>query len=310
MNTGHWPCADFPVLLGRLLGQGPPSDVRAALAENIYEEQTGKLSFGVPHPELFLEMMDGLGFARRDLDHPEPLLEPEALAYRAFLDRVSGSAPWVVGAAVLTIFVEGSVNERAELEGTRHHPPIEEVVAAHPMVADLRLPGRARCASCGRSPRGRRSAIAPMRGAWCSNHATTLSPCRRGDSRRGACARRRHGSLTATASSSCDGHRALKREKARTSDRSPSQGRRFVVNLDVELPGREVSTPSSDRRRASRRCRGSRATLRGDCRLSQRAAASRCCATCRSRTLAAHRFEGVPETRSRGQLRLCRRSGR
>src|SRR5262252_4556911 len=35
---------DFPVLLARLLGQGPPDDVRAALAENVYEEQTGKLS--------------------------------------------------------------------------------------------------------------------------------------------------------------------------------------------------------------------------------------------------------------------------
>src|ERR1700756_4156108 len=44
---------DFPVLLARVLGQGPPADVRAALAENIYEEQTGKLSLGVPHPELF-----------------------------------------------------------------------------------------------------------------------------------------------------------------------------------------------------------------------------------------------------------------
>ena len=43
---------DFPVLLARVLGQGPPHTVRSALAENIYEEQTGKLSLGVPHPEL------------------------------------------------------------------------------------------------------------------------------------------------------------------------------------------------------------------------------------------------------------------
>jgi pyrroloquinoline-quinone synthase len=131
---------DFPVLLARLLGQGPPPDVRAALAENIYEEQTGRLSFGVPHPELFLEMMEGLGFARADLERREPLLEPEAVAYRSLLDRVSGSAPWVVGAAVLTIFVEGSVHERAELEGTREQPAIEDVVASHPMVAHYGCP--------------------------------------------------------------------------------------------------------------------------------------------------------------------------
>src|SRR5580692_2262793 len=97
---------DFPVLLARVLGQGPPDDVRRALAENIFEEQTGKLSFGVPHPELFLEMTDGLGIPRAVITGADPPLAPEALAYRALLDRRSLEAPWIVGAAVLTIFVE------------------------------------------------------------------------------------------------------------------------------------------------------------------------------------------------------------
>jgi pyrroloquinoline-quinone synthase len=131
---------DFPVLLARVLGQGPPDDVRRALAENIYEEQTGKLSFGVPHPELFLEMMDGLCLGRAAVAAPEPALAPEALAYRALLDRRSVAAPWVVGAAVLTIFVEGSVHERAELAGTRALPPEEEAIRAHPMVAHYGCP--------------------------------------------------------------------------------------------------------------------------------------------------------------------------
>src|SRR5262245_58412138 len=78
---------DFPVLLARVLGQGPPADVRHALAENIFEEQTGKLSFGVAHPELFLEMMDGLGIARDTITGSDVPLEPEAVAYRALLDR-------------------------------------------------------------------------------------------------------------------------------------------------------------------------------------------------------------------------------
>src|SRR5437762_14387081 len=73
---------DFPVLLARVLGQGPPADVRAALAENIFEEQTGKLSLGASHPELFLEMMDGLGIARGAIEAEAPPLEPGALAYR------------------------------------------------------------------------------------------------------------------------------------------------------------------------------------------------------------------------------------
>jgi pyrroloquinoline-quinone synthase len=123
---------DFPVLLARVLGQGPPDDARAALARNIDEEQTGHYSFGVSHPDLFLEMMDGLGIARTHVTSGP--LEPEAVRYRALLDRYSGSPPWFVGAAIVTIFVEGSVHERQERAGARPERPIEEVVRDHPMV--------------------------------------------------------------------------------------------------------------------------------------------------------------------------------
>lgn len=130
----HTYVRDFPVLLARVLGQAPPDDVRAALASNIAEEQTGQMSFGVSHPELFLRMMEGLGFSRDEVTRLSPRLEPEAIAYRAFLDRVSAEPPWIVGAAVLTIFVEGSVHERAEREGRRVLLPVEEAIAEHPLV--------------------------------------------------------------------------------------------------------------------------------------------------------------------------------
>jgi pyrroloquinoline quinone (PQQ) biosynthesis protein C len=123
---------DFPVLLARLLGQGPPDEVRRALAENIYEEQTGGLSIGVSHPALFLEMMEGIGIRKADLEAPP--LEPEATRYRGLLERVSAQSPWQLGAAVLTIFVEGSKHERLELEGKREHLPVEEAIAQHPLV--------------------------------------------------------------------------------------------------------------------------------------------------------------------------------
>lgn len=147
---------DFPVLLARVLGQGPPDDVRRALAENIFEEQTGKLSLGVAHPELFLEMMDGLGIPRGAVHDAPPPLEPEAVAYRDLLDRRSLSDPWVVGAAVLTIFVEGSVHERAEMRGERALLPVDEAILAHPMVKHygcppdkLRLPRAHRAVEAG-----------------------------------------------------------------------------------------------------------------------------------------------------------------
>lgn len=136
----HTYVRDFPVLLARVLGQGPPDDVRIALAENIYEEQTGKLSFGSPHPELFLVMMEGLGYSRDQILGKVPALEQEAVLYRSYLDRVSIEPPWVVGAAVLTIFVEGSIHERAEMNGTREALSEDELLSRHPLVKHYGCP--------------------------------------------------------------------------------------------------------------------------------------------------------------------------
>lgn len=108
---------DFPAFLGRLHGRCDDALSRRLLAENIYEEETGGISRTGPHPELFLHMMKGLGFSRRLFDSITPL--PEAIRYRAWLDRATSREPWAVGAAVITIFVEGSVHERAALSEER-----------------------------------------------------------------------------------------------------------------------------------------------------------------------------------------------
>ena len=127
---------DFPVMLARILGHAPPQKVCAMLAENIYEEQTGGISGTAPHPELFLRMMEGCGFSRADFERVR--LRPAARAYRAWLDEVSWGEPWVRGAAVLTIFVEGSANERRELAAVERRPPGDDEIAAsllqHPLV--------------------------------------------------------------------------------------------------------------------------------------------------------------------------------
>src|SRR6267143_4073 len=41
---------DFPVFLSRVHSRCPHAEVRQDLAENLFEEETGKLSKGVPHP--------------------------------------------------------------------------------------------------------------------------------------------------------------------------------------------------------------------------------------------------------------------
>ena len=137
---------DFPVLLARTLGQVPDFiDVRRSLAENIYEEQTGGLSKSAPHPELFLRMMEGLGFSRAQFERAtlDSLLHPSACAYRDWLQAKSAAVPWQAAAALLTIFVEGSVNERSELMGTYIRAKGDAAVMRHPLVVHYGCPPEA-----------------------------------------------------------------------------------------------------------------------------------------------------------------------
>jgi pyrroloquinoline quinone (PQQ) biosynthesis protein C len=132
---------DFPVLLARALGQVPPLPaVRAALAENLYEEQTGGLSGTAPHPELFLRMMEGLGFQRALFEEGAAKLHPSATSYRNWLLEQSAQGPWQSAVALLTIFVEGSANERAELAGTFRRPSPVEATRRHPLVVHYGCP--------------------------------------------------------------------------------------------------------------------------------------------------------------------------
>ena len=45
---------DFPIMVGWAYVRCPVPEVRRSLAENLYEEETGGLVAGSPHPELFL----------------------------------------------------------------------------------------------------------------------------------------------------------------------------------------------------------------------------------------------------------------
>jgi pyrroloquinoline-quinone synthase len=130
---------DFPQLLGRIHGRCPVPEVRRLLAENLYEEETGGLSGTGPHPDLFLRMMEGLRFPRSAFGRARLL--PPSRAYRRWLDEATTGHPWIVGAAVLTLFVEGSVHERREIEsaspadGARVFDPSQEMLVRHHGVA-------------------------------------------------------------------------------------------------------------------------------------------------------------------------------
>jgi pyrroloquinoline quinone (PQQ) biosynthesis protein C len=128
---------DFAVLIGRAYVQCPIPAVRRELAENLYEEETGKLSRGRPHADLFLEYPRGLGMDLTRFEHVELL--PAAAEYRALLDRATTEAGWEVATAVSTIFVEGTRYERGELDADAPRRP-EPPLADHPLVKHYGLP--------------------------------------------------------------------------------------------------------------------------------------------------------------------------
>ena len=126
---------DFPVFLSRIHGKNPPRPVRSELARNLYEEDTGGLTLGQSHPDLFLTMMLGLGFERahfRDVN-----LLSESRAYREWLDKITIEGDWLTALAVITIFVEGSVHDRQEVlhpSPPKNAEQIEEIIRKHPLV--------------------------------------------------------------------------------------------------------------------------------------------------------------------------------
>jgi len=128
---------DFPVLIGRAYVQCPVAEARRELAENLYEEETGGLAAGKPHPELFLEYPRGLGMDLKRFESVELL--PAARAYRAELDDATTNRGWEVAAAVTALWLEGTRFERGEIDpgaAKRPSPPLEE----HPLVVHYGLP--------------------------------------------------------------------------------------------------------------------------------------------------------------------------
>jgi pyrroloquinoline-quinone synthase len=122
---------DFPVLLGRAYVQCPIAEVRRDLAENLYEEETGALSVGRPHPELFLEYPRGLGMDLRRFAAVSYL--PGAARYRALLDDCTERRGWEVATAVTTLFLEGTPFERGELDPNAPKRPVP-ALEDHPLV--------------------------------------------------------------------------------------------------------------------------------------------------------------------------------
>ena len=126
---------DYAILLARILGKNPPWEVRRKLAALIYEEETGCLTLGRPHRELFLEMMMGLGIDRAGFRDVELL--SNSRAYREWLDSVCQEEDWLVGGTVLTIFLGGTDHDPEDVlypQPKKTPAEIEDVINKHPLL--------------------------------------------------------------------------------------------------------------------------------------------------------------------------------
>jgi len=128
---------DFPIMVARAYIACPIAFVRRELIENVYEEETGRLGAGRPHPELFLEYPRGLGM---DLERFESVeLLPGAARFRRYLDHCTLEGGWEVAAAVTTLFLEGTKFERGELDPNAPRRPVP-ALSEHPLVKHYGLP--------------------------------------------------------------------------------------------------------------------------------------------------------------------------
>jgi pyrroloquinoline-quinone synthase len=122
---------DFPTMVGWAFVRCPIPEVRRSLAENLYEEETGGLVAGSPHPELFLEYPRGLGMDLKRFENVQLL--PEAQRYRDFLDEATQRYGWEIAVTIVTIFIEGSKDERLAID-SQSEPPALPSLKEHPLV--------------------------------------------------------------------------------------------------------------------------------------------------------------------------------
>jgi pyrroloquinoline-quinone synthase len=82
------------------------------MLENVWEEETGRLTGSAPHRELMCRLMEALGDTREQISQLRPL--PETLARRSFLQLVARTRPFYEAVAALSLSGESQFGDMAE----------------------------------------------------------------------------------------------------------------------------------------------------------------------------------------------------
>ena len=99
---------EFPRALSAMHANCPYPEVRAELAESLYEEESGRISgCNLPHPELFLRFGRALGLPREAMVGATPLPETASLIH--WFETSTKNRSFLEGAAAMNLAAEGQV---------------------------------------------------------------------------------------------------------------------------------------------------------------------------------------------------------
>ncbi|MCG2634737.1 MAG: iron-containing redox enzyme family protein [Gammaproteobacteria bacterium] len=99
---------EFPRAISAIHANCPYPDERAELAENVYEEDTGRISgCNCSHPELFIRFAESVGLSRDEVVNGQPL--PGTAALINWFELVSKQRSYLEATAAMTMAAEGQV---------------------------------------------------------------------------------------------------------------------------------------------------------------------------------------------------------
>jgi len=99
---------EFPRAVSAMHANCPFPKERMALAESVYEEETGRISgCNQPHPELFIRFGEAVGLSRAELVDGQPL--PATRALIDWFELSTKQRSFIEGAAAINLAAEGQV---------------------------------------------------------------------------------------------------------------------------------------------------------------------------------------------------------
>jgi pyrroloquinoline-quinone synthase len=100
---------EFPRAVSAMHANCPFPEERMALAESVYEEETGRISgCNQPHPELFIRFGQAVGLARAEMTEGRPL--PATRALIDWFELSTKQRSFIEAAAAMNLAAEGQVS--------------------------------------------------------------------------------------------------------------------------------------------------------------------------------------------------------